>query len=109
MVLILNPILIAFHLYHYAYITSQFSYFSLPCDHINLTEVFTFGLVLFSFVLKQQYLISQLKVTLEKLLKRSASLRSISLVLNFMLKTIRIIAKTSSKDRIGLGKRIHKQ
>ena len=36
-------------------------------------------------ILKQQFLILQLKMTLEKLSKRSASLRSISLALIFML------------------------
>ena len=30
---------------------SQFTYFSVPCNHINLTEVFSFSLVLFRFSL----------------------------------------------------------
>ena len=53
--------------------------------YIHLTEI----LLLVSVVqlsLKQQYFILQLKMTLEKLSKRSASLRSISLALIFMLK-----------------------
>ena len=40
----------------FTYITSQFSYFLLPCNHTNLTEVFSCSLVLFSFLLKQQYI-----------------------------------------------------
>ena len=50
-----------------------------------MTEVFSFSLVLYSVLLKQQYLILQLKITLRKLSKRSASLTSISLALIFML------------------------
>ena len=72
----------------FTYITSQFSYFSLPCNHTNLTEVFSVSLILFSFLLKQQYLILQLKMTLEKLSKRFASTNLISLALIFMLKVI---------------------
>ena len=60
MIFDVKKFLIAFDLY---YITIFL--FLLPCDHINLTEVFRFSLlVLFSFLLKQQYLISQLKMTL---------------------------------------------
>ena len=81
MIFDVKKFLIAFDLY---YITIFL--FLLPCDHIKLTEVFRFSLlVLFSFLLKQQYLISQLKMTLEKLSQRSASIRSISLALIFKL------------------------
>ena len=50
----------------------------------------------FSAFLKQLYLILQLKMTLEKLLKRSPSLRSISFALIFMLK---IFSKSSVRLR----------
>ena len=51
---------------------------------------------MFSFLLKQQYLFLQLKMTLEKLSKRSASIRSISLALIFMLSIIYVLSFTSS-------------
>ena len=54
---------------------------------------------IFSFLSKQQYVILQLKMTLKKLSKRSASLRSISLALIFMLHGFGIFCDLIGKPR----------
>ena len=68
--MILNLAPGAFHysinfLLDFASITSQLTYFLLPHNHKNLTEVFSFHHVLSAFM-KQQYCDFELKMTLEK-------------------------------------------
>ena len=55
-------------------------------QNVSTSFLASLSIVLFRFLLKQQYLFLQLIMTLEKLSKRSASITSISLALIFMLK-----------------------